>query len=39
MGHRVPEDKGTILNWNSIREITDNYKCNFSQVLHTSYSI
>ena len=28
--------KGTILNWNSIREITDNYKCNFYQVLHTS---
>jgi hypothetical protein len=28
--------KGTILNWNSIRKITDNYKCNFSQQPHTS---
>ena len=28
--------KGTILNWNSIRKITDNYKCNFSQHPHTS---
>ena len=28
--------KVTILNWNSIRKITDNYKCNFSQQPHTS---
>lgn len=28
--------KGTILNWNSIRKITNNYKCNFSQQPHTS---
>jgi len=28
--------KGHILNWNTIRKITENYKCNFSQHPHTS---
>ena len=28
--------KGLILNWKTIRKITDNYKCNFSQHPHTS---
>jgi len=28
--------KGTILNWNTIKKITDNYNCNFSQHPHTS---
>jgi len=28
--------KGKILNWNNIKKITENYKCNFSHVPHSS---
>jgi len=28
--------KGYLLNWNTIKKITKNYKCNFSQHPHTS---
>ena len=27
---------GTILNWNEIKKVADNYSCNFSHQPHTS---